>query len=58
MKKNSYFSLAFFLMFTFLLLNQDAFSQDEKEVFDKVDIMPEYLGGNDEIIRLLISEIK
>jgi periplasmic protein TonB len=58
MKKYLFFSFVLSLVFTFMVFNQYVFAQGGKEVFYKVDIMPEYPGGNEALIKSIVHEIK
>ncbi|MCX6150675.1 MAG: energy transducer TonB [Ignavibacteriales bacterium] len=62
MKKNLILSSAVCLLLAILLLNTNIFAQDAKKegkakICEKVEVMPEYIGGTDALINKIAREI-
>lgn len=60
MKSNIFLRSTLLLIFTFLMFNQNVFAQEteKSKVYEKVDVMPEYTGGKEALIKSIFSEIK
>jgi|WetSurMetagenome_2_1015567.scaffolds.fasta_scaffold602668_2 periplasmic protein TonB len=58
MKKYPLFAVAIFALLNMLILSQNIRAQDANEVYEKVDVFPEYPGGTEALIKSIVNEIK